>query len=1406
MVSRVVVLTGSLMSMRMPPRWLAIPGAVASALLAGAALLSTPGAAAPGGADGARAGRGAATGATPDRQAAVARAYAKLPLRFEQNRGQTDPRVRFLARGAGYTMFLTPREAVLSLTGGERSGSAGAASRRGASSARGAVVRLRLLGGARNPRVEGVGRLPGVSNYLRARDRGGPHKGVPGYSRVRYRGVYPGVDLDFYGRQGRLEYDFRVAPRADPRAIGFSVTGARGLELDRAGNLVISTAAGRVRQLRPVVYQRIAGRRRAVAGRYVLKGGGRVGFALGSYDRRRALVIDPVLTYSTYLGGSTGRNVGVVAADASGAAYVGGETSAIDFPTTAFDRTRGGDPSDSFSADAFVAKLNPAGDALVYSTYLGGNETDAALGIAVDAAGRAYLTGGTNSSDFPTTAGAFQPLAPYLLTSPSSSSAFVSVLKADGSGLVYSSFLGGSTPRDPDSLAFGGGESITVDASGRAYVTGFTTANNFPTKAPPGETPFQASPRDTVSQDGFVAKLDPGALGSASLIYSSYLGGDGNDTGLGIAVDAGGNAYVAGRTLSTDFPTKNALRGTLGGDEDGFVAKLNATGSALAYSTYLGGTALDSAKAIALDASGHAYVTGSTESRDFPTASAFQPSHAGGPAVEFINDAFVTKLAPDGQSLSYSSYLGGVGDDVGAAIAVTPSGSAYVAGSADSTQEGAVPGSFPTVDPVAPFAAEGDAFVSAVKPDGSGLSFSTYLGGGGGDQVFGLALDPSGNVYVAGEAVSTDFPTRNAFQATSSSLGVGDRRQAFVAKLAPVDPAAPLVTGLARRSGPEGTSLVISGHGFTGASAVRFGDAAASSFTVDSDGQITAIAPAHAPGPAAVTVTTGQGTSPANPIATFTYAQGAWDLTGSLIVGRSEGQTATLLSNGKVLVAGGTDSSGAARTASAELYDPASGTWTATGPLAQARFGHTATLLSDGKVLVAGGCCNPDGSGMLASAELYDPASGTWAATRPMARARSGHTATLLSNGKVLVAGGTGADFRSTASAELYDPASGEWAPAASMTGARANETATLLSSGKVLVAGGTNEFRRSTRSAELYDPASDSWATTGSLGDPRSFHTATLLADGRVLVAGGADGLRPLDSAQVYDPASDDFGAPSTMRRRRAGPAAALLADGRVLVTGGSELSSFHDTAELYDPASDRWGSAGVMNRYRGAFGGRLVFAVPLASGKVLVGGDSRSAGDTAELYDPAPPGAPAPGPVPVPVPVPGSGGEAPPPGPGVEGPGPGLGGGLASPPDTTAPVVGGYRVTNRRFAVARRPTPRLGSAAAKAKKGTTFTYTLSEPATVTIAIAQRQSGRRRGRKCIAPSKKLGKARKCTRIVKKGALKRTSRQGANRVAFTGRIASRALKPGSYQATLTATDAAKNASKPKTVKFTVVRR
>src|SRR5207302_1632423 len=508
----------------------------------------------------------------------VSQSYGKLPLHFEANQGQTHQDVRFLARGAGYSLYLTAGEAVLVLTkpNPDAKRDSRSAPERLGTQARGTpvVVRMSLVGAAPKPLVSGLDELPGKVNYL----IGKPAKwrtNVPTYAKVHYRAVYPGIDLVYYGNQRQLEYDFVVAPGADPEKIALGFEGADKLEIDAQGDLVLHVTERAIRQHKPVIYQEVNGIRHEIDGGYVLKGAEQVSFKVAAYDRSRPLIIDPVvLAYSTYLGGSISDGGLAIAVDVYGNAYVTGDATSISFPTTpgAFHRSFGGGDGLSGTGDAFVTKLDSTGSTLVYSTYIGGSSGDEGSGITVDADGNAYVTGTTFSGNFPTTAGAFQSTG----GNPGSGNAFVTKLNSNGSGLVYSTYLGGSGTDQ--------GFGIAVDADRNAYVTGTTFSGNFPTTA--------GAVQSTVGNPGdgnaFVTKLNSNGSG---LVYSTYLGGSGSDYGHGIAVDADGNAYVTGTTDSGNFPTTTrAFQPTLSGSSDAFVTKLDPTGSALVYSTYLGGS------------------------------------------------------------------------------------------------------------------------------------------------------------------------------------------------------------------------------------------------------------------------------------------------------------------------------------------------------------------------------------------------------------------------------------------------------------------------------------------------------------------------------------------------------------------------------------------------------------------------------------------------------------------------------------------------------------------------------------------------------------------------------------------------------------------------------------------------
>jgi hypothetical protein len=643
------------------------------------------------------------------------RVSAISPLRFEPNMGQAGPEVRYIARGAGYMLLLAGQEAVMVLP---------------SDSSQSALVRMKLLGAPSASASQPENLLPSVSHYYIGDDPSKWHPNVPNYRRVKFEEVYPGIDLVYYGNQQRLEYDFVLLPGAEPNQIRLAYSGADSMHLDSNGDLILAVHGKELRQRRPLVYQEIGGKRVEVAGGYELtKRTGEVRFVVARYDRAKPLIVDPVLVYSTYLGGATGDYGNAIAVDSTGAAYVAGYTNG-GFPTlNAEQNTYGG------NVDAFVAKLNPSG-ALVYSTYLGGTTNDYGQGISVDSTGAAYVTGYTRGG-FPTLN------ASQSTYGGGSSDAFVSKLGPTGA-LVYSTYLGG-----PGSDV---GTGIGIDSAGAAYVTGATTGS-FPTL-----NASQNTYGGGVS-DGFAVKLSP----TGALVYSTYLGGPGGDFGYGIAVDSTGAAYVTGLTTG-GFPTLNASQNIYGGgNSDGFVVKLGPTG-ALVYETYLGGTGDDRGNGIAVDSAGAAYVTGATNG-GFPTLNATQNTFGG------VVDAFATKLGPTG-TLAYSTYLGGTGNDQGIAIATDGSGAAYVTGTTS--------GGFPTLNASQNTygGSTSDAFVVKLNPSGA-LNYSTYLGGTGIDQGAGIATDGTGAAYVTG-GTSGNFPTLNAAQGT-----FGGGSDAFVAKLNP---------------------------------------------------------------------------------------------------------------------------------------------------------------------------------------------------------------------------------------------------------------------------------------------------------------------------------------------------------------------------------------------------------------------------------------------------------------------------------------------------------------------------------------------------------------------------------------------------------------------------------------------
>jgi hypothetical protein len=816
---------------------------------------------------GAAAGRHVAKAAPeapePAAERATAEAFDALPMAFEPNVGQTDARVRYVARGRGYGVFLTHDEVGLSVGG--RS-----------------AVRMRLDGARAGARVEPAAELPGRVNYLVGSDPAKWHADVPTYAGVRVSGVYEGIDAVFYGSHQCLEYDFEVAPGADPSQIRIRFEGAESVEVEESGDVVLKVAGGELRQQRAAVYQEGESGRRRVASRYVVAGDGGVGLELGDYDPTRPLVVDPTLVFSTLVGGSDGmsqtrdggRGVAMgqdgaiyvlgystsnalpagfpmggvrgdlggtfvlkldptgtsvlyatwfagdvsetpraIAVDATGAAYVTGTTGSTTLPgTNGFDRTPNG------GGDGFVFKLDPTGSNVVYATVLGGSDADTPRGIAVDGQGSAYVTGQTRSASFPV-ANAYDAT----FNGPAFSyDAFVTKLAPDGGSLAYSTFLGGAA----DENAY----TIAVDAAGRAFVGGGTGSSTFPTA-----NAYDATPNGF---DAFVTEFAPDG---GSLAYSTFLGGSSGESVTALAVDAAGAIYVAGSTASTDFPLVNAADATLSSGE-AFVAEIAPAGTSLVYSTYFGGIQNDTVGGIAVDSSGAAYVTGATFSNNIPVTNAFDATYN---ERHGEGDAFALKVNPTG-SFGYATYLGGEWYDEGFGVAVGADGQAVVVGETISAN---FPSTASAFDPTYnggvdydPGDRGGDVFVTKLTAAGTALTFSTYIGGGSEDRGDAIAVDASGAIYLAGETLSANLAgAGNAFG--------GGYKDAYVAKLDPTGTSLVFTTYLGGSESDGGIGLAVDAAGavylagYTGSA--DFPTANAYDATLDGSGDafVTKLAP-----------------------------------------------------------------------------------------------------------------------------------------------------------------------------------------------------------------------------------------------------------------------------------------------------------------------------------------------------------------------------------------------------------------------------------------------------------------------------------------------------------------------------------------------------------------------------------
>jgi hypothetical protein len=677
-----------------------------------------------------------------------------LPLSFEESSNPEKRDFDFLSHGSGATFFLNYSGVNMRLGGSAKNSASHFGERIQSAKTRPqiqpAALQLKFLGANPRSKIVRKGLLPGKSNYLIGSDPKQWRTNISSYAKVMYLDIYPGIDVSYYGDHRQLEYDFVVKAGANPSSVEIEVIHADKIRIDASGNVKVNIGGSEIEQRRPFAYQEIQGVGRPVPARYILKGTNKIGLDIGNYDSSRPLIIDPVLFYSTYVGGS-GSDQGIsVALDSADKAYITGITTSADFPVS----SGAAQVSSTNGSNLFITKMNATGTGVVYSTYVGGSGTDEGLGIAVDTAGRAYVTGLTDSADFPVTAGAFQS------SLGGGTDAFIVKLNPLGTGLIYSTYLGGNLNDE--------GYGIAVDVDDNAYVTGVTDSANYPT--PSG---FQTVKK--AGSDAFLSKMS--SSGSA-LSYSTFLGGDGADLGLAVTTDTSGNAYVAGATNSSNFPaTINSYQAALASSGDGFVAKLDSSqtgANSLSYATYLGGSGFDLCDAVALDEAGNAYVTGLTDSPNFPTTAQAPQGTSGGNV-----DAFVSKLNATGSTLVFSTYLGGNGPDWGRGIALEAGGRVHVGGSTESIN-------FPIAQALQTSSAgKSDAFIVNLDPASTSLGYASYLGGTSADDGLGIATDLAGNDFTVGNTISSNLVvSAGAFQSTASAGG-----DAFLAKVSHLDEA-----------------------------------------------------------------------------------------------------------------------------------------------------------------------------------------------------------------------------------------------------------------------------------------------------------------------------------------------------------------------------------------------------------------------------------------------------------------------------------------------------------------------------------------------------------------------------------------------------------------------------------------
>ena len=623
-------------------------------------------------------------------------------------------------------------------------------------------ISLRFRNAASDVRIQGDTELPGNANIFDGSSPGQWQRGLRTFQGVVYQGLYRGIDVAYHATDSSLKSQFNVAPGADPGQIRLEYSGL--VSVNSEGSLMIRSGDALLRENAPQIYQDLPAGRKKVSGRFKKLDAHTAGFEIGPFDHGRLLVIDPVISYSTYLGGSGLGAVTAVALDSAGSLYAAGWTEALNFPVSnAAQATNQG------GVDAFVVKLNPTGTAIIYATYIGGRSDDRATGIGVDSAGKAYVTGATTSSNFPLVSS----LRPFI---GGAKDAFVLSLGANGDTLSYSTYLGGT---DVDNAT-----AIAVDGAGNAYIAGDTQSANFPVAGA-----FQSTNHGGF--DVFVTKLNP----AGQIVFSTYLGGNAAEHAGGIAIDSNSNIYIAGGTFSANFPTQSPIQATIGGTQDAFISKLRADGTALIYSTYLGGNGqftIEQANAVAVNTAGNAFVAGVTNSFNFPvTGGAYQVLFNG------VEDAFVCKLNVAGSALDYSTFLGGTNFDWAWGLGIDGAGNAYAAGYTSSVDFAIIGGV------QAGFGGLYDSFVTRLSPNGNSIGFSTFYGGAGNDSANAIAVDTNGNMFVGGQTSSLNLPLANAIQNVNIGGSIG-----WVARLGVTAPPAqqPSVISLTPSSGSGNTA------------------------------------------------------------------------------------------------------------------------------------------------------------------------------------------------------------------------------------------------------------------------------------------------------------------------------------------------------------------------------------------------------------------------------------------------------------------------------------------------------------------------------------------------------------------------------------------------------------------------